>query len=152
MHIFGTTPLGNQNWLKISRPRKHLISTSAITEFHYTNNNQIKILITSWFFLLLTYEQIAIFPGNESKVKYERKTSNVNTLCPHGCQSKINNRTTSHLGREMYAYTGFVYLKVIKLKCGLSVYSWVKTSGVVTIFTMTKCFTGFIILRYYSSK
>ena len=111
MHIFGTTPLGNQNWLKISRPRKHLISTSAITEFHYTNNNQIKILITSWFFLLLTYEQIAIFPGNESKVKYERKTSNVNTLCPHGCQSKINNRTTSHLGREMYAYTGFINKK-----------------------------------------
>ena len=30
--------------------------------------------------------------------------------------------------------------------------SWVKTRGVVTIFTMTKCFTGFSILRYYSSK
>ena len=61
--------------------------------------------------MFLTYEQIAIFPGNESKVKYERKTSNVNTLCPHGCQSKINNRTTSHLGREMYAYTGFINKK-----------------------------------------
>ena len=42
--------------------------------------------------------------------------------------------------------------EVLSDKVGKLVNSWVKTSGVVTIFTMTKCFTGFIILRYYSSK
>ena len=53
---------------------------------------------------------------------------------------------------EICIALGTFHLCNLTLSQTTYLYSWVKTRGVVTIFTMTKCFTGFIILRYYSSK